>query len=50
MDVELDEENIPQLFADCDVIVEAFDLAEMKHMLIETVLYHFPEKYIISGV
>ena len=36
-------------FSNCDIIVEAFDLAEMKQMLIETVLTVMPDKYIISG-
>jgi sulfur carrier protein ThiS adenylyltransferase len=30
-------ENIPEIFAKCDIIVEAFDRKEMKEMLIETV-------------
>ena len=50
IDVMLDEKNIMSIFKDCDVIVEAFDQAEMKHMLIETVLARFPGKYIVSGV
>lgn len=29
--------NIPDIFSDCDVIVEAFDRPDMKEMLIETV-------------
>jgi sulfur carrier protein ThiS adenylyltransferase len=48
--IKLDALNIPLIFKDCDVIVEAFDLAEMKHMLIETVLSELPGKYIVSGV
>jgi sulfur carrier protein ThiS adenylyltransferase len=35
--VKLNPENIPLIFKDCDVIVEAFDLAEMKQMIIENV-------------
>jgi len=35
--VELNPGNIPQIYSDCDVIVEAFDRADMKVMLIETV-------------
>ena len=35
--ITLDEINIPVIFRDCDVIVEAFDRAEMKQMIIETV-------------
>ncbi|MFC1733856.1 sulfur carrier protein ThiS adenylyltransferase ThiF, partial [candidate division KSB1 bacterium] len=37
-------------FKECDVIVEAFDLAEMKQMLIETIVEKMPQKYIVSGV
>ncbi len=33
-DLELTAENIPELFSDCDVVVEAFDKAEAKTMLI----------------
>jgi len=34
--VRLSSENIPSIFAGCDVVVEAFDQAEMKEMIIET--------------
>ncbi len=47
--IKLSHENITMLFKDCDVIVEAFDHAEMKKMLIETILSEMPEKYIVSG-
>jgi sulfur carrier protein ThiS adenylyltransferase len=33
----LDRINIPEIFSGCDVIVDAFDSADMKEMLIETV-------------
>lgn len=36
-DIKLDRQNIPEVFAGCDVIVEAFDRAEMKEMIIEAV-------------
>jgi sulfur carrier protein ThiS adenylyltransferase len=49
-EVKLGEGNIPKLFAKCDIVVEAFDLAVMKQMIIETVLTEMPDKYIISGV
>jgi sulfur carrier protein ThiS adenylyltransferase len=35
--VELNPVNIPLIYSGCDVIVEAFDRADMKEMLIETV-------------
>jgi sulfur carrier protein ThiS adenylyltransferase len=34
---KLDKQNISEIFSGCNVIVEAFDNAEMKEMLIETV-------------
>lgn len=34
---KLDPSNIPHVFKGCDIIVEAFDLDEMKEMLIDTV-------------
>ncbi len=48
-DVKLTPSNIPAIFKDCDVIVEAFDKAEMKQMILETVLLHFPEKYLVAA-
>ena len=36
--VKLNTENIPEIFKNCDIIIEAFDNAEMKEMIIETVL------------
>ncbi len=38
----LNSENIPEVFAGCDVIVEAFDNAGMKEMLAETVQTKLP--------
>lgn len=48
--VNLNPALIKELFKNCDVIVEAFDHAEMKQMIIETVLSEMPDKYIVSGV
>jgi len=39
---KLDESNITEIFSGCDIIVEAFDSAEMKEMLIETVQTRMP--------
>lgn len=47
--VKLDEENIPQLLADDDIIVEAFDKADRKAMLVNCVLENMPQKYLVSG-
>jgi sulfur carrier protein ThiS adenylyltransferase len=42
--------NIPVLFRNCDIIVEAFDLADQKKMLIETVLNKFPDTPLVVGL
>lgn len=46
----LDPEKIVRHFQDCDVIVEAFDAADQKEMLIETVLAHLPGKPLVIGL
>ena len=48
-DIKLNPEKIIELFSDCEVIVEAFDQAEMKQMLAETVLSTWPDKPLIIG-
>ena len=47
--VRLDPGLITELFADCDVIIEAFDQDKEKQMIIETVLGDMPDKNIVSG-
>ncbi|MCR4795175.1 MAG: sulfur carrier protein ThiS adenylyltransferase ThiF [Ruminococcus sp.] len=47
--IKLNEDNIPELLADADIIVEAFDKAEQKAMLVNCVLENMPEKYLVSG-
>ena len=47
--VELDSANIPAVFAGADVVVEAFDRAEMKVMIIEVVLTQMPGVPLIVG-
>lgn len=49
-DIKLDRKNIPDVFNGCDIIVEAFDKAEMKHMFIETVMDYFPETPLVVGL
>ena len=49
-DIYLQAEEVIKLYSACDVIVEAFDKAEAKEMIIETVLAEMPAKYIVSGV
>ncbi len=48
--VKLTSKDIVKIYKNCDVIVEAFDKAEMKEIIAETVLQYFPEKYLICGV
>lgn len=47
--VNLEPESVVTFFADCDVIVEAFDTDAAKQMIIETVLAEMPDKFIVSG-
>lgn len=49
-DLRLDPSNIYTLFRDCDVIVEAFDQAGQKEILIETVLSQMPETDLVIGL
>ena len=48
-DVCVTAENVAQLVKNADVICEAFDRAEAKAMLVNTVLEVFPEKYVVSA-
>ncbi len=48
-DLKLGPAEIAHIFAGCDLIVEAFDLAEMKQMIIETCAEIFPEIPLIVG-
>ncbi|MBS1198813.1 MAG: sulfur carrier protein ThiS adenylyltransferase ThiF [Proteobacteria bacterium] len=43
----LDADNMPSAFADCDIVVEAFDRAETKAMLINALADS--GKYLVSG-
>jgi len=45
----LDRENIPQIFARVDVMVEAFDAPDQKAMLVETFLGRFPETPLVAA-
>lgn len=49
-DVFLTADTLPDIFRGCDVIVEAFDKAEMKQMIIETVIATMPSKPLVCGV
>lgn len=47
--VKLNPDNIPCVFSDCHVVVEAFDRADMKTMLIHTTLEKLPDVYIVAA-
>jgi sulfur carrier protein ThiS adenylyltransferase len=46
---KLNSTNIPEIYAGCDVMVEAFDRDDMKEMLVETVLTKMPGIPIVIG-
>jgi sulfur carrier protein ThiS adenylyltransferase len=48
--LKLEPGNIPGVFKSCSIIVEAFDLAEMKKMIAETVVAEMADRYLIMGV
>ncbi|MFC2114155.1 sulfur carrier protein ThiS adenylyltransferase ThiF [Bacteroidota bacterium] len=48
--MKLGPDDIKRIFKDCDVIVEAFDNAEMKQMIVETVMSEFPAKPLVIGL
>jgi sulfur carrier protein ThiS adenylyltransferase len=45
----LDESNIPIVFKEASVVIEAFDKAEMKAMIIRTILDKMPHVTVIAG-
>lgn len=45
----LTPENIPEIFAPCPVVVEAFDRADMKAMLVDTVLTGLPQTTVVAA-
>ena len=45
--VRVDRDNVKSLFAEADLLVEAFDQADQKQMLVEAWLTHFPGRPII---
>ena len=47
--IRLTEDNIPNLLSDEDIIVEAFDKADQKAMLVNCVLEELPGKFLVSG-
>lgn len=47
--VKVTQDNFKELFGDCDLVIEAFDKAEEKIMLVEAMMQNFPEKPLIVG-
>ena len=47
--VLLDPENIPVIFSDASIIVEAFDRADMKAMLVNRLLESLPQSYVVAA-
>ena len=47
--LKINNDNIYEIFADAEILVEAFDLAEMKKMLIESWVSQFPKRPIIAA-
>jgi sulfur carrier protein ThiS adenylyltransferase len=45
----LTPENIPVIFSDCTIIVEAFDRADMKAMLVNKVLEAMPQSSVVAA-
>jgi sulfur carrier protein ThiS adenylyltransferase len=48
-DVRLGPDEVVHIFKNCTLIIEAFDRADMKLMIIETVSECFPDKFIIAA-
>ena len=46
---KLDRDNVERIFRDAQVVVEAFDRAEEKAMLINALTEKMPEKYIVAA-
>ncbi|NTV48739.1 MAG: sulfur carrier protein ThiS adenylyltransferase ThiF [Geobacteraceae bacterium] len=47
--VLLTSENIPPIFSNCSVVIEAFDRAEMKAMLVNRVLESMPQCTVVAA-
>lgn len=45
----LDKNNVERIFKEADVVVEAFDRADQKTMLINAISEKMPEKYIVAA-
>jgi len=47
--IKVSPENISLLFSTCDIVVEAFDLADQKQMLIEYMLENLPQIPVVAA-
>jgi len=47
--IKLEPGNVVPLFSGCSIVVEAFDRADMKAMLVETVLSRMPETAVVAA-
>lgn len=47
--IRISEDNVENLLGTADIICEAFDKADQKAMLVNTVLERFPDKYLVAG-
>ena len=47
--IKLTEKNIPEIFSECGIICEAFDKADQKAMITETVLSDMKNVILVSG-
>jgi len=45
----LDPDNVPTVFAGCSVVVEAFDRADMKSMLVDTVIADMVDTIVVAA-
>ena len=48
-DIELKPEGVEKIFAEADILIEAFDRAENKRWLIETWCKTYPDRHIVCG-
>ncbi|MEW6487175.1 MAG: sulfur carrier protein ThiS adenylyltransferase ThiF [Thermodesulfobacteriota bacterium] len=47
--LRLTPENVPRVFSGCRVLVEAFDRADQKAMLVETALAKLPQTWVVAA-
>ncbi len=48
-DLELTPENVPEIYADAELLIEAFDRADRKRWLIESWCVAFPDRPIVAA-